>query len=721
MSGYSGGRRDGHRGGRPHFLKPGDDVDTSLVFEENRPTVADDDEGTGALYNNPYLSMSIQQQRQRLPIFKHKTQLIYLLEKFQTVVVVGETGSGKSTQIPQFLADAGWASDGRKICVTQPRRVAAVTLASRVADEMQCSLGSHVGYAVRFDDQFSDKTVIKYMTDGILLREFMSDPLLTGYSIVMIDEAHERSVNTDLIVGLLRKIVAVRPDLHVIISSATIDAELFRDYFELNETNDREKDTATIISVEGRAFPVEIFYTKVGVPDYVQATIEKVLNLHRSEGPGDILCFLTGQDEVERACDALRQAATSMKRDQDKLIVLPLYSGLPPREQLRVFDSTTYQTRKVVICTNIAETSVTIPGISFVIDCGFVKIRAFNEKSDLETLMVVSCSKSSADQRAGRAGRIRPGKCFRLYPEDEYIKMMNTSVPEIQRGDLAPVVLKLKALGIQNVVKFDYLSRPSSKAMIRSMHLLYALGAIDDGGRLTNPVGTQMAELPLSPMHARALISSAEFECSSEIATIIAMMQIKDYFTTPSHGKHKTEVSKRSFAVQEGDHMTMLNVYTAFTNNGKSTNWCSQHHVNYKALCRADHIREQMLAFLRRFNYKIVSCKGTIGDTAKIRRCLLTGFFPQVAYYDHTGLYVTVRGGNSFKAFKGSAIMYKKDYPKWVMFTDVMQNSIRDISEIELGWIEQIAPHYYEFSSKYGSKKLGDDDNIAEGRKANIN
>uniref|UniRef100_A0A915E1G8 RNA helicase n=1 Tax=Ditylenchus dipsaci TaxID=166011 RepID=A0A915E1G8_9BILA len=488
----------------------------------------------------------------------------------------------------------------------------------------------------------------------------MSDPLLLAYSIVMVDEAHERSVNTDLIVGLLRKIVTVRPDLRVIISSATIDAEFFRDFFELNDSKDNSKDTATIVSVEGRTFPVEMFYTKVAVPDYVQATIDKVLSLHASEGHGDILAFLTGQDEVEKACEKLRTEASKMKRDKDKLM-------------LRVFDSAAYQSRKVVLCTNIAETSVTIPGICHVIDCGFVKMRVHNSKSDLETLMVLPISKSSADQRAGRAGRIRPGKCFRLYTESEYNKLTNTTIPEIQRGDLASVVLKLKSLGIQNILKFNYLSRPSSKAMVHALHLLYALGAIDDAGLLTNPVGTQMAELPLQPMHAKALISSAEFECSSEIAIIIAMMQIKDVFSAPSEKKHKAEVSKRKFAVEEGDHLTMLNVFSAFVRAQKSQSWCSQNHLNYRALCRVEKVKDQLLGFLKRAGLKILSCKDTIGDTAKIRRCLLTGFFPQIAYYDHTG----------------SAIMYRTKYPKWVLFTDVMQNSIRDISEIEPGWIEQ--------------------------------
>uniref|UniRef100_A0A915NES1 RNA helicase n=1 Tax=Meloidogyne javanica TaxID=6303 RepID=A0A915NES1_MELJA len=360
-----------------------------------------------------HYSLSIQQQRQRLPISKYRNQLLYLVEKYKTVVVVGETGSGKSTQLPQYLAEFGWAQEGKKICITQPRRVAAVTLANRLAEEMMCSLGSEVGYAVRFDECISDKTKIKYVTDGLLLRELMSDPLLEAYSVVIIDEAHERSVNSDLVIGLLRKILAIRDDLRIIVSSATIEAELFRDFFELNEDyKNPDKNTAAIISVEGRMFPVNVFYTKVGVPDYVQTTVDTILRLHREEPSGDILAFLTGQDEVEQACKLLEGSAKSLPKDLDKLLILPLYGGLSPKEQFRAFESAPYQTRKAVITTNIAETSVTITGIVYVIDCGFVKIRVFDSKIGMESLVVIPCSKSSAEQRAGRAGRLRPGKCF---------------------------------------------------------------------------------------------------------------------------------------------------------------------------------------------------------------------------------------------------------------------------------------------------------------------
>ncbi|KAL3087235.1 hypothetical protein niasHT_016655 [Heterodera trifolii] len=730
-----GGGRFHHQrksgGDRSFFMRPVDDERVAMVVDSERLNLEGADDAAGGasvVCHNPFLAMSLQQQRQRLPIAKCRNHLLYLCEHFQTVVVVGETGSGKSTQLPQYLTEFGWAENGRRICITQPRRVAAISLASRVADEMMCRLGDAVGYSVRFDECISARTHIKFVTDGILLRELMSDPLLQAYSVVIVDEAHERSVNTDLIIGFLRKIVAIRDDLRVIISSATIEAELFRDFFELNDNPQQkpDKNTATIISVEGRMFPVTTFYTKVGVPDYVQTTVETVLRLHDEEPPGDILAFLTGQDEVEKACNLLRHAAKTMGKDKDKLLVVPLYGGLPAREQFRAFDSAPYQSRKAIITTNIAETSVTIAGVCYVIDCGFVKMRVFSPKLGMETLMIVPCSKSSAEQRAGRAGRVRPGKCYRLYAESEFRRLRSATPPEIQRCDLSSVVLRMKALGVQNVLRFHYLSRPSSMAMVHALQLLFALKAIDEDGLLVNPLGLLMAELPLSPMHAKALIASVEFECSSEIVTIIAMMQIRDVFVMPTGAKHKAELSRRSFAVEEGDHLTLLNVFSSFVEHDRSLAWCQQNFLNYKALCRAEAIRAQFVTFLQNnAKLRIISCKGTIGDTAKIRRALLSGFFSQIAYYDHTGLYVTVKGEHSFKVYKGSVLMYRKEYPKWVLFTDVMQNSIRDLSEIDPAWLEHIAPHYYEFGSNLpdGSRRKAaeEESNFAEGRLANLN
>uniref|UniRef100_A0A914X0A8 RNA helicase n=1 Tax=Plectus sambesii TaxID=2011161 RepID=A0A914X0A8_9BILA len=711
---------------RPKFLKPGDrDAESKggrPIFEERLYSSADADPSTSTVYNNPYASLSIQQQRTRLPIFKNRNHILYLLEKYQTLIVVGETGCGKSTQVPQYLMEAGWAKDGRLIGITQPRRVAVVTLAARVADERMSILGHEVGYVVRFDDVTDASTQVKYMTDGILVRELMSDPLLTKYSVIMIDEAHERSINTDLLLGLLRKIITKRKDLRVIVSSATLDAEVFRDFFNLNDTSDKSKDTASIISVEGRMYPVHIFYSKSPSPDYVKGSVTAALNIHKTEPPGDILIFLTGQDEVEAVCQMLKDQSRGMK-NVDRLWILPMYGSLPAREQLKVFDSSPHGTRKVVVATNIAEASVTIPGIACVIDCGFVKLRALNPKNGIESLMVLPVSQASAQQRAGRAGRIRPGKCYRLYPESEFEKLPAGTVPEVQRSHLAPVILQLKALGVENVLRFHYLSRPPTYAMIQGLELLYALGGIDHRGHLTNPLGMQMAEFPLPPMHAKTLLTSAEFGCSDEIATIIAMLQIQDVFITPSGPqRHKAEVTKRKFAVEEGDHLTMLNVFSNFTQNGASSKWCGEHFVNYRGLCRAADIRAQLLRLLKRYEVPIESCRGLIGETAKIRRCLVNGFFSHAAKLHFSGTYRTVKEDYPMKIYKGSTIMYRKEYPQWIIFNEVMQDSMRDISVIEPEWLYELAPHYYEYGTagELASKRPRYD-NMEDRDKANLN
>ncbi|CAJ0941179.1 unnamed protein product, partial [Mesorhabditis belari] len=700
-----GGTSTSGGGSRRTFLKPSDDHRPRtgpLVMEERGGKAVSGEEGT-VFYNNPYTGMAIRSQRARLPIAKNRNHILYALEKYQTLIVVGETGCGKSTQVPQYLLEAGWCADGRMVGVTQPRRVAAITLAARVAEEVDTLLGQDVGYIVRFDDATDNETKIKYMTDGILLREMFTDPLLSKYSVLMVDEAHERTTNTDILLGLLRRIITVRSDLRVVISSATLDAELFRNFFELNETNDQEKNTSTIISVEGRTHPVTVLYTKTSVPSYLTTTVETVLKIHQDEMPGDILAFLTGQDEVEEVCKKIREQSVRLK-NCDKLWVVPCYGSLPPREQMKAFESTPHGTRKVVIATNIAETSVTIPGIAYVIDCGYVKLRALNPKNGIETLMKIPISRSSAEQRAGRAGRIRPGKAYRLYPEEQFAKLPQSTVPEIQRCDLAPTILQMKALGIQNIHRFHYLSRPPSASVICAFELLYALGAVDIKCLLTNPLGIQISEFPLPPMHSKCLLNSGheDFTCSEEMATIIAMLQIQDIFITPSGGggaRHRADVSRRKFSVEEGDHLTYLNVYTSYVDHKRSKSWCDENFLNYRGLKRADAVRAQLVALMKRFGVRMLSSRGDIGATERITRCLVTGFFSQAARYHYTGKYLTVKEDYPFSVYKGSAVMFSSDYPKWVIFTEVLADSIRDITVVDPQWLYELAPHYYEFGT----------------------
>ncbi|XP_070188507.1 probable ATP-dependent RNA helicase DHX35 isoform X2 [Littorina saxatilis] len=591
-----------HRFWKPGTEKPGHSIDQERAVqgETSGPAVS----------FNPNRNLSIEQQRQRLPAFKYRSQILYLLERYQTTIIIGETGCGKSTQIPQYLLEAGWGADNHVIGVTQPRRVAAITVSSRIADERGTILGDEVGYLIRFDNCCDPaKTRIRFMTDGMMIKEIMQDPLLSKYSVIMLDEAHERALNTDITLGLLRKIQKKRSDLKLLIASATLDAEEMKNFFNYNETEDPEKDTAACMTIEGREYPVDIHYSMDPLPDYIQATVDTVMKIHFNEKPGDVLAFLTGMEEVDTVVRRLIEEAKKLKKEDMKMTVVPMHGSLPASEQMRAFQKAPHNSRKVVVATNIAEASITINGIVYIVDCGFVKLKAYNPTTGIESLVVIPVSKASANQRAGRAGRVRAGKAFRLYTEESFDKLPDATVPEIQRSDLAPVILQLKALGISNIVRFNFLSPPPAQSMVRGLELLYALGALDDSGNLTSPLGLQMVEFPLSPCFAKVLLVSGEFECSQEALTVAAMTQIQNIFITPSGKRGAADKEKRKFAVEEGDHITLVNVFKAFLKYGKNSRWCGEHFLNYKGLVRAVEIREQLKKLVQRFKVPLLSCE----------------------------------------------------------------------------------------------------------------
>ncbi|KAA8590966.1 hypothetical protein FQN60_001909 [Etheostoma spectabile] len=652
------------------FWKPGSEAPG--ISEERELNT----ETTGSpIIFNPHTALSIEKQRQKLPVFKHRNNILYLVESFQTVII--------------YLLEAGWATEGKVIGVTQPRRVAAISVANRVAEERGALVGHEVGYTIRFDD-CSDPhaTRIKFLTDGIVL---------------MLDEAHERTMYTDIAIGLLKKIQKKRQDLRLIVASATLDAKKFHDFFNLNESGDPNKDTCGILTVEGRTFPVDVFYTVSPVPDYVKATVETVLKIHETEDDGDVLAFLTGQEEVEKVVSLLQDQARSLSRYGMKkhLRILPMYSGLPYAEQMKVFERAPNSVRKVVVATNIAETSITINGVVFVIDCAFVKLRAYNPRTAIESLVVTPISKASASQRAGRAGRNRPGKCFRLYTEEDFEKLPASTVPEMQRTNLAPVILQLKALGIDNVLRFSFLSPPPAQTMVQALELLYALGGLDHYGRLTDPMGVRMAEFPLSPMFAKMLLESGNFGCSKEIVTIAAMMQIQNIFVVPSNQKKAAAREHRKFAVAEGDHLTMLNVYEAFIKHQKSSQWCQEHFLNYKGLLRAVTVREQLRRLMNKFKVPRTSSEG---DPDVILKCIVYGFFANAARIHHSGSYRTLRDDRELHIHPNSVLFGEKP-PKWVVFNEVVQTAkyyMRDVTAVESSWLVELAPHFYK-QAKHGS------------------
>ncbi|ETS78773.1 ATP-dependent RNA helicase DHX35 [Pestalotiopsis fici W106-1] len=641
-----------------------------------------------------------------LPIAKHKDSLLYLVETNQVTIVVGQTGSGKTTQIPQFLAEAGWCEDGKIVGITQPRRVAATTVAIRVAEEVGCELGKEVGFSIRFEDVTSAATKIKFLTDGLLIREALVDPLLSRYSVIMVDEAHERSISTDILLGLLKKILKRRPDLRVIISSATLQAEEFLAFFSSSANDDEvvgntgTGQKGSIISIEGRTFPIDVLYLESPTEDYVEKALTTVFDIHTKEGEGDILVFLTGRDEIDNAVAAISERAADLQPGTQSILVLPLYAGLTTEQQMYVFDEAPQNTRKVIVATNIAEASVTIDGIVYVVDCGFVKLRTYDPRTGIETLTATPVSQASASQRAGRAGRTKPGKCFRLYTEENFQALPAANIPEIQRTNLAPFVLQLKALGIDNVVRFDYLTPPPAELLVKATELLFSLGALDDYAKLTRPMGIRMAELAVEPMMAKTLLMAASFGCLSEILTIAAMTSLGGSIWIQRDGEKKQmESARRKFAAEEGDHLTLLNVYQTFVTKGKKeAKFCYENQLNFKAMSRAVSIRAQLKRYLERFGISENLTTTTLDKGEQIRRCLTTGYFAHAAKMQPDGTFRNVEGGVVFHAHPSSLMFNRK--AEWVIFHEIMETGektfIRDITKIEKQWLLEYAADFYQ-------------------------
>lgn len=590
-------------------------------------------------------NMTIKQQRESLPVFKFRQQLLDAIRDNQLLIVVGDTGSGKTTQVTQYLAEAGYANHGIIGC-TQPRRVAAMSVAKRVAEEVGCRLGAEVGYTIRFEDCTSPETKIKYMTDGMLQREILLDPDLKRYSVIMLDEAHERTIATDVLFGLLKKTVKRRPDLKLIVTSATLDAEKFSEYF----------DRCPIFSIPGRTYPVEIMYSKEPESDYLDAALVTVMQIHLTEPPGDILLFLTGQEEIDTSCEILYERMKALGPNVPELVILPVYSALPSEMQSRIFEPAPPGGRKVVIATNIAETSITIDNIYYVVDPGFVKQSAYDPKLGMDSLVVTPISQAQAKQRAGRAGRTGPGKCFRLYTEAAYqTEMLPTSIPEIQRQNLSHTILMLKAMGINDLLHFDFMDPPPTNTMLSALEELYALSALDDEGLLTR-LGRKMADFPMEPSLAKVLIASVDLGCSDEMLTIVAMLSVQSVFYRPKDKQQQADQKKAKFHDPHGDHLTLLNVYNGWKNAKYSSAWCYENFIQARQMRRAQDVRQQLVKIMERYHHRIVSCGR---NTTKVRQALCTGFFRNAARKDPQEGYKTLIEGTPVYLHPSSALFGK--------------------------------------------------------------
>ena len=641
--------------------------------------------------------LSMQEQRESLPVFQAREELLKSIRENDFVVIVGETGSGKTTQITQYLAEDGYINDGIIAC-TQPRRVAAISVAKRVADEVNCKVGEEVGYSIRFEDCTSSQTKIKYMTDGMLEVEALNDPLMSKYSVIMLDEAHERTIATDILFALLRDAVKKRNGtLKLIVTSATLDSQKFSRYF----------DDCPVFHIQGRTFPVKVYYSKTPELDYIEATIDTVVDVHINNPPGDILVFLTGREEIETCCETIVQKMSVLYQSDPKmseLIVLPIYSAMPSEMQSRIFDSTPPGKRKVVIATNIAETSITIDGIYYVIDPGFVKVNAYDPKRSMDSLIVQPISRAQADQRAGRAGRTGPGVCYRLYTKNAYTKEMTANtMPEILRQNLSHTILMLKAMGIEDILKFGFMDRPREDAILKALEELYILEALDEDGKLTD-TGRFMAYFPMEPMLSKTLIKSFEFGCSYEVIEVISMLSVPDVFYRPREKRELADKMKQRFDDYNGDHLTLLNIYRKWEVSGFSKDWCTDNFIHEKSMRKAKDVKKQLIRLMETIDRKesgiqlsLVSCNNKL---EQVRKAFVSGFFKNSAkkstnhgHNDEDGVFKTLNDNLSVYIHPSSSL-YKVPGVEYVIYhTLVLTNKeyMHCTTKIDPSWLVQYA------------------------------
>ncbi|CAD6443209.1 6ffe656b-61e5-4333-b72f-8cc3a7b8b405 [Sclerotinia trifoliorum] len=646
---------------------------------------------------------TIEETRKNLPIYAYKDEFLAALDQFQTIILVGETGSGKTTQLPQYLHEAGYTKDGMKIGVTQPRRVAAMSVAQRVSEEMGCKLGNEVGYAIRFEDCTSDKTLIKYMTDGHLLKEVMITPSLDEYQVIMIDEAHERTVHTDILLALLKDLAKERPEIKLLIASATINAQAFSDFF----------DGAPIFNVKGRSYPVEIYNTPQPEANYLAAAITTLFQIHTSQPSGDVLIFLTGQDEIEAAEERISDISRKLGSRVPELVICPIYANLPTDLQTKIFEPTPKGARKVVLATNIAETSLTIDGIVYVIDPGFVKENIYNPATGMSKLVTVACSRASANQRSGRAGRVGPGKCFRLYTKWAFMNEMEESTtPEIQRTNLNGTVLLLKSLGINDLLSFDFMDPPPTETLIGALNQLYALSALNNRGELTK-IGRQMAEFPTDPQVAKSIIASDQLACSDEMLSIMAMLGESSalFFRPKGEQRVHADSARARFTVKEGgDHLTYLNIWNQWVDNDFSTVWAKENFLQQRSLTRARDVRDQLAKLCERVEVTIASCGAS--NIEPIQKAITAGFFANAARLQRDGdSYRTVKRNTTVYIHPSSVLMANDPPVKLVVYHELVQTTkeyMRSCIPIKANWLHELAPHYHKKKEieEMGEKKL---------------
>lgn len=629
--------------------------------------------------------------RKTLPVYKAKDEVMSHLSKNKVTILIGETGSGKSTQIPQFLMPI----NKKGIAVTQPRRVAAINLASRVSEEAGSKLGDKVGYSVRFDNKSHHYTKLKYLTDGMLLREIMMDGDLAQYSTVIIDEAHERTVLTDLLMGFLKQLLAKRDDLRVIIMSATLDAERFSKFY----------DGAEILFVEGRMYKVDRLYIDQPSEDIVDSTIKAIVQVNNGELEGDILVFLPGQEEIDKCVNLLERIAPELPKEAPYIVPLPLYASLPPAEQAKVFVPLRARKRKVILATNIAETSVTVPGVRYVIDSGLRKVKVWRHQLGLSTLLTAPVSKASATQRAGRAGREREGKAFRLYTENDYTKLPLQTEPEISRSNVTSPVLMLKRAGVDDILNWPWLENPGQDSLVSALTQLYHLKALDDNGKITE-LGIQMAILPLEPQLSAILLTAHKSGCLSAAVDIVSCLSVDNLVLNPQ-AENRDEVNeKRSnlcvLGTKYGDLLMvkeLLDFYTQFENSQERKQWCKELALSYRGFKNVIKVRNQIRQYMISLTkdkhlFDEDDEKNNTLDIPSVLKAFLSGYVSNTAIGMPDRSYRTTTSGQLISIHPSSLVFGKK--VDAIMYNDYVYTTkgyARNVSVIELSWLQEVGAH----------------------------
>lgn len=627
-------------------------------------------------YQNKSFSKAEQERDLELPILAYKKEIQEMISQNPTSIIVGETGSGKTTRIPLFLLET--LEPDKKIAITQPRRVAARSVARFVADQVHCQVGEDVGYQVRFDDHTTEGTRINFMTDGILLRKIQEDQLLLDYEAVMVDEAHERSLNIDFALGLLKQLQKKRLEanvkpLKIIVSSATLEKEKFASYFS----------ASPLLEVPGRLYPVDIHYEAERPRDYTEAAANKVAEIIGRTETGDILIFMPGQEEIDKTIKEIE------KLKLQGVIILSLYGQMSAEEQDRIFEKTS--ARKIVVATNIAETSVTVPGIKYIIDSGLIKQTEFDPQSGIESLVVKPHAKSGCIQRAGRAGRLGPGECYRLYTEEDFYMRPEFQVPEIKRSNLAHVVLLMKQMGIEDVKSFDFIDPPDSESFKQALETLKTLGALDDDEKITK-TGEVMAELPLEPHISRMVIEAQKHNCVETICTIAAFLGNKSVFVRPKEKTEEADEAHRKFKIPTSDFLTLLKVWEDYEAHDYNDTWARENFLNSKVLREVQNIRYQLFRVLHRNGIRATESR----DEDAIGKSIAAGLVENLLEYNSRHAYQRIKDGSWGFYIHPSSVTFGED-PQFIVAAEIVSTNktyARVNQQVKREWLKEIAPQF---------------------------